>query len=529
MPEVNKMKVSVEKSVAIYWMKRDFRLHDNVALEAALNSHSTVVPVFILEPSCTIAPETSLVHINALAEALADFREKLHVCGSEMLVLRGEVVPIFQELYAALPFGYVYAHEEVGIDRTFKRDVAVHRWAKSVGVQFREFPQTGVVRRLKNRDDWAVSWKTFYMKPAASPPSEKRMQKLVIPDVWKQTVESFNLATEDFLSTASRAKLGSLTLQPVSESRALSDLHDFFFHRGVNYRGGISSPNSALTAGSRLSVHLAYGTISGRYVYQKLNERIVQLATSNEPNAKRWLSSLISFKSRLHWRDHFMQRLETEPRMEFRPINPAFLELKYGNNPAYLVAFFNGKTGFPMIDAVMRCLQQTRFINFRMRSMVTSFACHALHLSWQKINAPLARLFLDYEPGIHLSQLQMQAGVVGINTLRTYNPTKQIIDQDPRCIFIKKWLPELANYTPAEIIDHVNFPVAGYPPPIVDWKISVAQMRKMIHEIRQKQASKEMAQTVFQKHGSRKKNTMGKRRSQSKSKQVPANAPTLFD
>jgi len=90
-----------------------------------------------------------------------------------------------------------------------------------------------------------------------------------------------------------------------------------------------------------------------------------------------------------------------------------------------------------MIDACMRCLNATGFMNFRMRSMLVSFACYGLHLDWRLIHPHLARVFLDYEPGIHLSQLQMQAGVVGINTIRVYSPHKQIIDQDPECVFIK--------------------------------------------------------------------------------------------
>ena len=224
-----------------------------------------------------------------------------------------------------------------------------------------------------------------------------------------------------------------------------------------------------------------------------------------------------------------MQRLESEPQMEFAPLNPSYKDLGYSNDPDKINAFFSGETGFPMIDAVVRCLVQTRFINFRMRSMITSFACHALHISWQVLDAPLARLFLDYEPGIHLSQLQMQAGVVGINTLRTYNPTKQIIDQDPDCTFIKSWIPELRGYTPAEIIDHVNFPLDGYAKPIVDWKSAVDQMRKMIYDIRRLPESKEIAKLVFEKHGSRKKNTMRKRPAKSKAKTKRIVSPSLFD
>lgn len=497
--------MSMDKSVAIYWLKRDLRLRDNSALLTALRSHSTVVPIFVLEPSFIEAPETSVVHINAIFEALADLKKSLAASESELFIIYGEVKESFEKLHTRLPFGYIYAHEEIGNNRTFKRDLAVHKWARAKGVQFREMQQTGVVRKLHDRDEWAAQWRKFYFNAVNSIPHDRQLQKLRIPSVWRTLAQQFKLELCNFVSAKNFEELQTLNLQNVSESKALEDLYDFLYNRGIGYRGGISSPNTALTVGSRLSVHFAYGTISARQVYQAVNSRIAELKDSPDPTAKRWISSLVSFKSRLHWRDHFMQRLESEPTMEFEPLNLAYKNLGYTNDLERIEAFFVGQTGFPLVDAVMRCLYQTRFINFRMRAMITSFACHALHISWQILDARLAQLFLDYEPGIHLSQLQMQAGVVGINTVRTYNPIKQIIDQDAHCQFIKKWVPELRPYTPAEIIDHVNFPVNGYTKPIVDWKTSVAVMRKMIYQVRSLPNSKETSQAVFVKHGSRKK------------------------
>ena len=109
-----------------------------------------------------------------------------------------------------------------------------------------------------------------------------------------------------------------------------------------------------------------------------------------------------------------------------------------------LDAWCEGRTGYPLVDACMRCLNAIGFLNFRMRAFVVSFAVYGLHLDWRTIHPHLARIFYDYEPGIHLAQLQMQAGVVGINTIRVYNPTKQLIDQDPYCKFVKQWVSELS-------------------------------------------------------------------------------------
>ena len=98
-----------------------------------------------------------------------------------------------------------------------------------------------------------------------------------------------------------------------------------------------------------------------------------------------------------------------------------------------------------MIDACMRYLQRHGWINFRMRAMLVSFASYDLWLDWRKTSKHLAGLFVDYEPGIHYSQFQMQSGVTGINSIRIYNPVKQQLDHDPNGTFIKRWLPELEN------------------------------------------------------------------------------------
>ena len=214
--------------------------------------------------------------------------------------------------------------------------------------------------------------------------------------------------------------------------------------------------------------------------------------------------------------------------MEFESLHPCYRDLPYENDERLHAAWREGRTGFPLIDAVMRCLAATGFVNFRMRAMVVSFACHVLHLDWRLIHPHLARVFRDYDPGIHLNQLQMQAGVVGLNTIRVYNPTKQLTDWDADCRFVKQWIPELKDVPVEQILG--GHQLAGYPSPVVAFAERSKHMTSLLYGIRKSAAAREATPAVLFKHGSRKK---GSRKSQGASRRKPSvrknQSPTLFD
>jgi len=274
--------------------------------------------------------------------------------------------------------------------------------------------------------------------------------------------------------------------------------------------------------GSRLSVHLAWGTITNRQAWHAVQDRLKELAGDEQRSL--WARSLQNFTSRLHWRDHFTQRMEAEPELEHRALHPAYRDVPYDDDPALLAAWVAGRTGFPMVDAVMRCLAATGFMNFRMRAMAVSFACHALHLDWRTIHNPLARVFRDFEPGIHFNQLQMQAGVVGWNAIRVYSPAKQFLEQDPRGAFVKRWLPELRDLSAERIAALADDPIPGYPPPIVDFRTRTAAMTALLYE-RRRTADPAVTAAVYRKHGSRTKPTTARR----PKKPARPDQPTLFD
>ena len=485
---------------AIYWLKRDLRLSDNMALCRAIAENDEILPLFIFEPDYIKQPDISPIHIWAWKQALGDLKTRLRHVGADIMISTGNILDILSSLRETYAFDSLYSHEETGIGWTYERDKSVAKWCKLNDIIWHEIPQNGVVRGLKNRGkrQTIIRQRLFASDPLPAPKDIK------FPAQFRDLCPNHTIAcVEDFFDLNDYPYIRWDRLQNISQSAAEQDLHSFLDHRGLGYSGGISSPNSAFTHGSRLSVHLAWGTISLRSIFFETQKAKIKRKAENNAQSGQWGRSLRAFSSRLHWHDHFIQRLESAPEMEFQSLNPAYENIQYQDDNAKLEAWKYGRTGFPIIDACMRCLQAIGFINFRMRAMVVSFAIFGLHLSWKTIHPYLAQIFLDYEPGIHIAQLQMQAGIVGINTIRVYNPTKQIIDQDPDCIFIKEWIDELSDYSPAEILNYEQIILGDYPAPIVDFKSNAKAMKDQIFAIRHSIEGKKASQIVLNLHGSR--------------------------
>lgn len=504
----------------LWWAKRDLRLHDNAALRHIVDSDYQCLALFVFEPSLGDSAETSPFHALAQGEALTDLNRYLSERGGELQVAIGEVVEVLDALFQKTGFTGIASHEETGTQITFSRDKAVARWAKRNNVRWLEFPQNGVVRGLSNRDErQRIIWQRIWDTPIQSAP------KKVIP--WSVSssenvidennpLQTFYHSPEKLIGWSERNN-HSLSMnqsidvhsgrQFVTEAQARLELTEFINERGVRYSGGISSPNKAFTSGSRLSTHLAWGTLSLRTAFHETMTRMGHLKEDKSAEAVQWKKSLRGFQARLHWHDHFIQRLESSPSMEFTALNPAYKNVQYLEDndemQIRLYAWRCGQTGIPIVDACMRCLMTTGFLNFRMRAMLVTTACFGLQLHWRELLHPLAQVFADYEPGIHLSQIQMQAGMVGINTLRVYSPHKQLLDQDPDAIFVRRWVPELQSFSAEQISRYETEPLGDYVRPITDINANAKAIKDQLYAIRQSSDGKISAQKTLQAHGSR--------------------------
>ncbi len=474
------------------WFKKDLRLHEHQALHEALQQASPLLFLYIFEPSLLRCPDWSLRHGQFVYHSLLALQAQLRPYQAHIHIFYGEALEVFEHLREIHDLRGVFSHQETGNAQSYTRDKQMASYFKKHGIFWKESPSNGVQRGLQNRQTWAAHWETHMQKPCIAPDlALLQAYSLSVPQGLRLP-ESFQKQLADYPAE----------FQPAGSHYGQRYLHSFLQRRATAYLRSLSKPEESRYHCSRISPYLTWGNLSSREVYQAYLQ-----AEKHSPYTK----DLRQFRSRLQWRCHFIQKFESECRMEFEPLNHSYIQLQQPLRDDYLQAWQEARTGYPLVDACMEAVKATGYLNFRMRAMLVSFLCHLLWQPWQAGMHFLAGTFLDYEIGIHCSQFQMQAGVWGVNTIRIYNPIKQSQENDPQGFFIKKWLPALRQ-VPVPLL-HEPWKMTlleqklyqcrlgeDYPYPLVDAPKAAKHASAILWEMRKREETKVENMKILTKH-----------------------------
>jgi len=294
----------IMKVINILWFKKDLRIFDNEALCAAIKDFD-ILPIYIIEVDIWSQNTHSYRQWQFCKESLIDLRNALAEIGQPLIIRTGNVINIFNEIISKFKIKGIYSHQETGDWLTYNRDQKVREWALSQNIIWKEFLQFSVFRGNLDRNNWSKKWQENSEKNLLKAPLRINSINFNLGEIPSDKIFTFKRETCPGRMQGGRKK-------------GLERMQYFFSNKLDSYSKDISSPEKSFDSCTRLSPYICWGCISLKEIFNKAN-------ISKKNNSK-------MLKSRLTWHCHFIQKLESEPELEFREFHPFFKNIREKNN-----------------------------------------------------------------------------------------------------------------------------------------------------------------------------------------------------
>ncbi|MDG4946203.1 DNA photolyase family protein [Weeksellaceae bacterium KMM 9713] len=415
----------MKEKVNLFWFRRDLRFEDNIGLAHALKADFPVVPIFIFDKNILDQLEDkSDRRVDFIHQVLHQLNLNLKKHNSILKTYYGDPLAIFQELEKEFEIQQIYCNRDYE-PYAIKRDKSIYESLKQKDIEFKAFKDQVIFDKkdILKKDETPYTVYSYFAK--------KWKEKLKNPDLKPAEIHFNQFKKIDLEEIISLDQLGFQPTEMVFKQPTLDAniINEYDQHRDF----------PALEQTTQLGIHLRFGTISIRKC----------VAFAREHNEV-WLSELI-------WREFFMQILYHFPHVAKRAFKSKYDNIPWRNNIDDFEKWRNGMTGYPIVDAGMRQLNQTGFMHNRVRMIVASFLCKHLLIDWRWGEAYLAQKLDDYDLAANNGNWQWAAGT-GCDAapyFRVFNPYTQTERFDKNHEYIKQWVPEYKSKDyPAPMVEH---------------------------------------------------------------------------
>jgi len=418
----------MKKKVNIFWFRRDLRLDDNVGFYEALKSDHPVLPIFIFDTEILEKLPEDDARVLFIYETLQKMRTTLqNEHNSSIALFHGKPIDIYKDLVNDYTINSVFTnHDYEPYAKT--RDEAISTFLSKHNINFKTFKDQVIFEKneVTKSDGKPYLVYTPYMKR------------------WKETFKTHNLEilyTNSYLENlVEHSRLPNLSLSEIGFKKSNQEITPYNVTPSLIQEYEDTRNFPAKDSTSRLGPHLRFGTVSIRKIVKKA------IAEKNE-----------IFWQELIWREFFTQILWHFPHTKTSSFKSKYDRIEWRNDETEFKTWCEGKTGYPLVDAGMRQLNQTGFMHNRIRMLVGSFLCKHLLIDWKWGEAYFAEKLHDYEMASNIGNWQWVAGsgVDAAPYFRIFNPTTQIKKFDKDLNYIKKWVPDFQELTyPKPMVDH---------------------------------------------------------------------------